>query len=296
MRVLVTGSGGMLGREVCTALLRRGYEVVPAGLRRGEVLQDLAEIEGTVRMVQAAQPDVVIHCAAYTDVDGAEEDPATAFRVNATGTWNLAIACCRKDVPLCAISTDFVFDGLKPDPYTEWDEPRPINVYGASKLAAERAIREVWPKHWIVRTAWLYGVHGRCFPEAVLAAAEREHTLNVVADQTGSPTYAGDLAAALAALISTPYFGTYHIANSGRATRYEFAKAILQMAHGASAAVHPIVSSDRPSPARRPRNSALASAREEVPGYGPMRPWPQALAEYIRERAHSKNGEDPRCC
>lgn len=285
----------MLGSEVCTALQRRRHEVVAAGLRRGQVLQDLADVDGTLQMVDAVRPDVVIHCAAFTDVDAAEANPDEAFRTNARGAWSIAIACARTNVPLCAISTDFVFDGLKGSPYTEWDEPRPTNVYGASKLAGERAIREVCPRHWIVRTAWLYGLNGRCFPSAILTAARHNTSLRVVADQTGSPTYARDLAAAIAALIETGRYGTYHLANAGQATRYELARAVLQMAGLQHVELHPIPSCDWPTPAKRPRNSALCSALGPIPGYGTMRPWPAALAEYIQDFITTTRRGDPTC-
>jgi dTDP-4-dehydrorhamnose reductase len=287
----------MLGTEVCAVLHSSGHTVLRAGLTRGEILQDLAEIDGTVNMIEQTRPDVVIHCAAYTNVDGAEQNPEQAFRVNALGTCNLAIACSQWDVPLCAISTDFVFDGQKGEPYLEWDCPHPINTYGASKLAGEASIREIWPKHWIVRTSWLYGIHGSCFPATILAKAEKESSLNVVTDQKGSPTYARDLAQALVALIQFPYYGTYHLSNAGAVTRYEFARRILEFANLEHVAINPIVSRDVPfrndkPPARRPRNSALASTRSTIPGFGTMRPWEAALAEYVPEymRLHHAGG------
>jgi dTDP-4-dehydrorhamnose reductase len=282
-RVLVTGARGMLGTDVCAALAAAGDVALPTA-RSGDVTHlDCADFPAARRVLAELRPDAVIHCAAYTAVDAAESDPDGAYRGNALASWAVAAACAERDIPLCAVSTDFVYDGAKAEPYTEFDPVNPLGVYGASKLAGENSVREVWPKHWIVRTSWLYGLHGKCFPNTILNAAATRPELKVVADQRGTPTYTPDLAAALVRLLDNPLYGTYHVANSETATWHEFASEALSQA-GLNTPVHPIRTEEWPVPARRPANSALRMYALELQGWAPLRPWREALAEYVRER------------
>jgi dTDP-4-dehydrorhamnose reductase len=231
-------------------------------------------------------PDAVIHCAASTQVDRAEEEREQAYRVNALGPRILATVCAGLGIPLCAVSTDFVFDGKKEEPYTEFDPVGPLSVYGASKLAGEVAIREAWSWHWIVRTSWLYGLHGKCFPDTILKAAEVRPELTVVADQRGTPTFTEDLAEAIVRLIQYPVYGTYHAANSaenGSTTWYEFARTTLEMA-GIATPVRPIATAEWPTPAIRPANSALRSYMFELQDLPTLRPWQEALHDYVEKR------------
>lgn len=292
MRVLVTGANGMLGTNVCRTFGEAGHEVVPSARANAPCILDVTDTAAVQETVARWKPDLVLHCAAYTNVDGAERDPDSAYRVNALGSWNVAAACAAHDIPLCAISTDFVFDGTKPAPYTEFDAPNPLGHYGASKLAGENCIRAVCPRHWIVRTAWLFGLHGRCFPDTILrTAGEAERAqasrpeLRVVADQRGSPTFTADLADALLRLVQTPLYGTYHLVNSGAATWYELARKTLELAGRDRVHLLPIVSADWPSPTRRPANSVLRPYALELRGAPLLRPWEEALADYIRQRA-----------
>ena len=284
MRVLVTGAAGMLGTDICLALWHAGMEPLPTG-RTGAITHlDVTDAANCDAVMDLLKPDAVIHCAAYTNVDGAERDPDAAYRVNALGSWIVAVACAARGVPLCAVSTDFVFDGAKAEPYTEFDAPHPLGHYGASKLAGENCIRQVCHQHWIVRTSWLFGVRGKCFPDSILRAAETRPELRVVADQRGTPTYTPDLAAALVRLIGSPLYGTYHIANAGVTTWYTFACRTLEMAGRGGTRVVPITSADWPSPTRRPANSALRPYALELQGVDLPRPWEEALADYLRAR------------
>jgi len=283
MKVLVTGAAGMLGTDLCEAL-RPGHSVVPIDLPD----LDLTDTARTRDFVRRTAPDFVCHAAAWTDVDGCEREPDRAFRHNGLATWNVAAACAEAGCPLLYVSTDFVFDGEKAAPYTEYDDPRPLGAYGASKLAGERHVRELVPRHFIVRTAWLFAAHGKNFVLSILRKA-REPVLRVVGDQVGSPTCAGDLADAIARhIVDSQLYGTYHITNAGSCSWAELAAEALRLA-GSDARVEPISWRDWPSPTRRPANSTLRHLALELQGRDDIRPWQEALAEVVaRVRA---NGE-----
>jgi dTDP-4-dehydrorhamnose reductase len=289
MRVLVTGAKGMLGTDLCQVLEAAGHEPQPTDVR-GEGLSatlDITSIDQARGALSQLAPDVVIHCAAYTNVDQAEREPDAAYRVNALGSWVMAAACHAAGIPLAAISTDFVFDGEKGEPYTEFDAPNPLGVYGASKLAGESCIRQVAPRHWIVRTAWLYGAHGKCFPDTMIRAAETRPELRVIQNQRGTPTYTRDLASALVRIIESPLYGTYHVANAGTTTWYDFARKALELAGHTKTRVVPITAAEWPSPTRRPASSALRPYALELQGAPLPRPWEEALADYVAARAQA---------
>ncbi|MFB3820397.1 MAG: dTDP-4-dehydrorhamnose reductase, partial [Candidatus Methylomirabilales bacterium] len=273
MRILVTGAKGQLGVELLRSLAPLG-EVVGRDLPELDIVRPAA-----AGAVAALAPDCVVHAAAATDVDGCERDPALAMAVNGDGTRHVAEGCRRAGARLVYLSTDFVFDGAKRTPYLEDDPPAPLSAYGRSKLEGERAAQRV-PDWCIVRTAWLYGPHGRNFVKAILRKAAAGERLRVVHDQVGSPTYAPDLAAAIARLVAGKLAGTYHVTNAGACSWYEFAREILRQA-GLAVPVQPIDTRTLDRPAPRPAYSVLAHAALERAGLPPMRPWREALADML---------------
>ena len=278
MKVAVSGAGGMLGHEVCS-VLERDHAVTALG-------HDELDITGGADQAASAlallAPDVLINCAAYTDVDGCEFDAARAYAVNAEGVKNLALACRRTGVKLVHISTDYVFDGASGSPYAEDSTPNPLSVYGRSKLAGELHIREALQSWLIIRTEWLYGRSGRNFVGTMLRLSRERDELEVVNDQTGSPTCAADLARAIAALLSVSATGIYHVTNSGSCTWYDFACRILSLS-GLSTRVLPISTGRLARPAARPAHSVLDCSKFVRATGQAMRPWEEALAEYLRD-------------
>lgn len=287
MRALVTGARGMLGTDLCEILAAAGHEPLPTDVRAGDGVfpLDITDITAARALFAELRPDVVIHCAAYTNVDQAEREPEPAFRVNALGSWVIGAVCAERDIPVAAISTDFVFDGTKRGDYTEFDSPNPLGQYGASKLAGELCIQQACRRYWIVRTSWLYGIHGKCFPDTILRAAETRPELTVIADQRGTPTFTRDLAAALLHILQSPLYGIYHVANAGATTWYDFARKALELAGNTTTRVLPITAAEWPSPTRRPANSALRPLAMELQSLPVPRPWEEALAEYVRLRS-----------
>jgi len=280
MRVAVTGAAGQLGRALVSRLGPRGAW---AG---GRAELDVSDAPAVARMLDAVRPDVVINAAAFNDVDGAEADPAPAMTVNSVGAGHLARACRQRGVLLVHVSTDYVFDGAKREPYREDECPRPLNVYGVSKLAGCLLVAAAGGPHLIVRTSALFGaggnrVKGGSFVERILARARRGEPLRVVRDQVFSPTYAPDLAAALLALVDSDARGLFHVTNSGSCSSHELAVAALEIA-GISAPVEAILSADLAAPARRPPYSVLANDKARAAGLAPLRPWREALAEFLR--------------
>jgi dTDP-4-dehydrorhamnose reductase len=287
MKLLVLGSSGQVGRELCRLSWPTGYTL--GGFDRAEV--DITQGEAVSAAIRRERPDIVINAAAYTAVDRAESEPEAAWAGNCTGPANLAAGCAETDIPLIHISTDYVFDGTKTGPYREDDPVAPLGVYGQSKEAGDRAVREALASHVILRTAWVYSAHGHNFVKTMLRLAEGRPALRVVADQTGSPTSAADIAAAIAMIVpqlatGNRRWGTYHFTAAGAVTWHGFAEAIFELAapwRGPPPQVAAIASADYPTPARRPANSRLDCTKiGEAFGIRP-RPWREALAEVIRE-------------
>ncbi len=278
-RVLVTGAAGMLGTEL-VLLFRRDFDVTAADIAEF----DMRDAAATDAFVSAAAPDVIINCAAYTDVDGAESEPEAAFDVNAGGAGNVAAAAERVGARVVQVSTDYVFDGTGDTPYAETDEPRPLGVYGRSKLAGERKVAEVSQDALIVRTAWLYGHAGPNFIEKMLSLASSGRHLRVVDDQVGAPTNVRDLAGAILELIAVEATGVVNATNGGSCSWFEFAREILDLAGLEDIPVEPVTSEEFPRPAPRPGYSVLSLARlVSLTGKEP-RSWQDALAEYLAER------------
>lgn len=271
MRVLVTGANGMLGRDLQEALV--GHAVTSLG-RADLDVTDADAVDAAV-----SGHDAVVNCAAYTKVDDAEAHEAEAYAVNATGPANLAAACARRGARLVTISTDYVFDGTATSPYEE-DRPRdPLNAYGRTKAAGEElALRRHPGGTYVVRTAWLYGAHGPNFARTMLQLAASRDAWSVVDDQVGQPTWTADLAAQIVRLLdSEAPAGVYHGTNSGQATWYEFARAVLEEAGLDPERIQPTDSSAFVRPAPRPAYSVLAHGAWARAGLAPMRPWREAL-------------------
>jgi dTDP-4-dehydrorhamnose reductase len=287
MKVLVIGAGGQVGRELRRHPWRGDTRLVAfdhVGLDitlRGAVSATIAD----------ERPDIVVNAAAYTAVDRAESEPDAAWAVNCAGPANIAATCRESTIPLIHISTDYAFDGTKSGPYREDDSVNPLGVYGASKEAGERAVREALREHVILRTAWVYSAHGHNFVKTMLRLAEERPVLRVVADQTGSPTSAADIADAIARIAQhvrdgNAAWGTYHFVGAGAVTWHGFAEAIFDLAsrwRGSPPRVDPITSADYPTPARRPANSVLDCSRVAAAFGIEPRPWRVALAEVIEE-------------
>jgi dTDP-4-dehydrorhamnose reductase len=233
--------------------------------------------------IQALRPEVIINAAALTAVDYCESHAGEAFRVNGDGAANLAAEAAVVGAVLVHYSTDYIFDGLKDGPYLEDDPPAPRSVYGKSKLRGEELVRAASPDHIIVRTAWLFGRHGKNFIRSIVNAARSGQQLRVVNDQRGSPTWTRDLAACTARLIEAGGRGAYHVTNSGSCTWYDLAVHALALVGVRDARIEPVATQEYPLPASRPANSVLANSRLAAEGLPPLRPWQEAVQEYCRE-------------
>lgn len=271
MNVLVTGALGQLGRALQTALANHELVALP----HGEL--DIADLDAVREVVRMHRPDLIVNAAAYNRVDDAEADDTAAYRGNALGPRNLALASADIGIALLHVSTDYVFDGRATRPYHEFDRPDPQSAYGRSKLAGEQAVREINPRHYVVRTAWVYDAQGSNFPRTILSLATRPE-VRVVDDQTGSPTYAPHLAAAIARLIPSAAFGTYHFAGQGAVTWYALTRKLYEL-RGIATPVIPVTTEEFPRPAPRPRYSALTTLQEP---HILLPPWQDGLAEFCR--------------
>ena len=278
MKILITGGKGQLGRELSLLLQgKEDYEVLAPGREELNVL----ELDDLVAQVRAWLPEVIIHTAAYTKVDQAEAEQDEAWRVNALGSRNVAVAAEVVGAKLIQISTDYVFDGKKGAPYEEWDLPNPQSVYGRSKLAGEEFVRMLCRRFFIVRTSWVYGPYGNNFVKTMLQLARSGKSLKVVADQVGSPTYTYDLARFLEKLMRTEAYGIYHVTNTGSCTWYEFAKAIFEET-GMAVDLKACTTEEFPRPASRPPYSVLEHKAIRLHGFEDLRPWRAALRDYLK--------------
>lgn len=284
MRVLVTGAEGQLGKDVIKVFEQAGHELLPTNRNT----LDITHQEMCLNVVQHFKPDVVIHCAAYTAVDQAENDVDTAYAVNATGTRNMVLAAEQVKAKFCYISTDYVFDGMSDVPYQEYDNTNPQSVYGKSKRAGEQLVQTLSSSFFIVRTSWVYGRHGHNFVKTMLRLGEEKPVLQVVNDQKGSPTYTVDLATFLLELVATQKFGIYHASNSGECTWYEFAQAIFAEAADIRGKaylvkVEPCSTEEFPRPAPRPSNSVMDHLSIRTNGLQDLRSWREGLRAFLEE-------------
>lgn len=273
VKVLVTGAGGQLGRELVQTLAC-WHDV--RGLTRAE--WDVTQFSDAIRWIKAEEPETLIHCAAYTDVDGCEENPRLAYDTHAAAAYHLASICGRHNIRLVYISTDYVFDGTRQEGYLERDSVRPINVYGKTKWMGERWVAKRCPRHLIVRTSWLYGHEGHHFPGVILERARQGAPLQVVTDQVGCPTYTRHLAQGIQRLLETKASGIFHLAGSGSCSWYEFARTVLSVA-GIDQPVLPITSDQLKRKAPRPACSILRTERgQRLPH------WREGVCAYLSER------------
>jgi dTDP-4-dehydrorhamnose reductase len=276
MRVLVTGVQGQLGYDVMTALKLRGHE--PIGVDIAEM--DITNEEQVRTVIISSQVSGVIHCAAYTAVDAAQDNIQIAHKVNADGTRYIAKVCGEYDIKLIYISTDYVFNGQGNQAWDTEDTPEPLNVYGASKYEGECAVQEFTSKYFIVRIAWVFGVNGKNFVKTMLTLGKKNGNVNVVNDQTGSPTFTLDLSVLLVDMMESNQYGIYHATNEGECTWYEFAKEIFLQAQ-LDVTVTPVDSSAFVVKAARPKNSRMRKDKLTANGFHRLPDWKDALHRYL---------------
>lgn len=280
MKVLVTGVTGQLGYDVARELEKRHIEYKGTGSRE----MDISDAEAVKRVITEYHPDAIIHCAAYTAVDKAEDDYGRAMDVNAKGTLAIAKAAKEIDAKMLYISTDYVFNGQGTEPFTVDAATAPLNVYGLTKLFGEEAVQLELSKYFIVRISWVFGKNGNNFIKTMLRLGQTHEELTVVSDQWGSPTYTADLAPLLCDMISMDAYGIYHATNEGITNWAEFAAYIMEQAH-LSCKVRPIPSSDYPTRAVRPLNSRLDKSSLDKAGFRRLPDWKDALRRYLKEIA-----------
>lgn len=274
MRMVLTGHKGQLGRALLPLLA--GHEVAGVDLPEYDIT-DRGALRAAIRDFR---PDLILHPAAMTDVEGCARDPDLAYRVNGMGTQNVALAAAEVGAEMLYVSTNEVFDGQATEPYHEWAPRNPINAYGRSKLAGEWYVQSLLTRFYIVRTAWLYAPGGRNFPHRILQLADERGSLKVVADEVGNPTYVVDLAGAIAALIETHAYGVYHAVNAGAASRYDFAREILRLSGRESIPVEPLALAEFQRASTPPAYAPLANNAAAALGIT-FRPWQAALAEFL---------------
>jgi dTDP-4-dehydrorhamnose reductase len=276
MRVLITGATGQLGRALQQVLPDVGAHILDAP--RFDITDHT-----TVQKISGLNPELVIHCAAMTNVESAAKDPDTAFQVNAFGTQNVAHACIRCNADMVYVSSNEVFDGAADQPYAEDDPPNPINPYGSSKRSGEQmAAHYLKERLYVVRTAWVYNRGGNNFPAKIIAAADKHGELRVVTDEISNPTYAPDLAQAIAELIQTRAYGIYHFTNTGACSRYDFAKEILRLSGREAIPIHPITLADFQRASTVPPFAPLANNNGAALGIE-LRSWHDALKAYFED-------------
>lgn len=276
MKVLVTGVKGQLGYDVADELEKRGTEVVGVDVDEMDITDEAA----VRRVILEASPDAVIHCAAYTAVDAAEDNEEMCRRVNADGTRYIADVCKELDIKMLYISTDYVFDGQGTRPWEPDDERKPLSVYGQTKYEGELAVQNTLDKYFIVRITWTFGVNGKNFVKTMLRLAETNKRITVVNDQYGSPTATADLAVLLSDMIETEKYGIYHATNEGICTWYEFTCEIFRQA-GIDVEVVPVTSEEYNAKAKRPANSRMSKDKLDANGFKRLPSWQDALTRYL---------------
>ena len=276
MKILVTGVKGQLGYDVVKELEKRGIEAVGVDIDE----MDITDAASVDKVIKEANPDAVIHCAAYTAVDAAEENEDLCRKVNADGPRNIARVCKELDIKMIQISTDYVFDGTGERPWEPDDQCGPKSVYGQTKYEGELAVQETLDKYFIVRIAWVFGINGKNFVKTMLGLSEKYDTLRVVNDQFGSPTYTYDLAKLLVDMVLTDKYGIYHATNEGICSWYDFACAIFKEA-GIEMNVIPVTSEEYGAKANRPANSRMSKEKLVENGFAKLPAWQDALSRYV---------------
>ncbi|MDR3291000.1 MAG: dTDP-4-dehydrorhamnose reductase [Methanobrevibacter sp.] len=275
MKILLTGRNGMLGNDLIEILKGSNHEIISTNTSN----LDITKLNEIHEKVDEVNPEIIINSAAYTDVDGCEIKKNLAYNVNAIGPKNLAIVANKSNCSLVHISTDYVFDGNQKS-YAEEDETNPINVYGKTKLEGELFVKENLNNYFILRTAWLYGLHGSNFVKTMLNLSKNNNEIAVVNDQYGSPTFTRDLSIAISKIIETDNYGTYHITNSGNCTWYDFAKEIFKQTN-IDVTLKAVTSEEFSRPAPRPKYSILNNKNWKKIGFKPLRSYKEALKEYL---------------
>ena len=299
MKFFVTGVGGQLGHDVMNELLKRGHEGVGSdiqetysGVADGSavtkapyVALDITDKDAVEKVITEVNPDAVIHCAAWTAVDMAEDDDKVAKvrAINAGGTQNIADVCKKLDCKMTYISTDYVFNGQGTRPWEPDDQREPLSVYGQTKCEGEMAVEELVKKFFIVRIAWVFGVNGKNFIKTMLRLGQERGAVSVVDDQIGSPTYTYDLARLLVDMTESEHYGRYHATNEGLCSWYEFACEIFKQAGMTDVKVTPVDSSQFPAKAKRPMNSRMDKSKLAANGFTPLPAWQDALSRYLKE-------------
>ena len=271
MKTLVTGANGMLGQDLCPILEDEGYEVIETDIHNLDITNETQVLE----VLEKEKPNFIVHCAAYTNVDKAEEDLETARLINTKGTENLAKACAKIGATMVYVSTDYVFNGQGTKPYLPTDKPEPLNNYGLTKYEGEEAVKKYCQKHFIARTSWLYGIHGKNFVETMISLADKPE-LKVVDDQVGCPTWTVELANGIVKLLETEDYGIYHVCGSGSTSWYGFAKEIFEKM-GLSVNLKPCTTAEFPRPAKRPAYSIMENNKI-------CKNWKVALKSYLELR------------
>ena len=277
--ILVTGSTGQLGSDVVKELLKRGYSTLSPN--RSEF--NLCSEDNIRNYILNSNCEAIVHCAAYTQVDKAEDEKDLCIKINTTATKHIVKCAKILDIPMIYISTDYVFDGTKDGEYTENDETNPINIYGESKLAGEKYVQEILDKYYIVRTSWVFNINGKNFIETMLRLSKANNQLSIVNDQIGSPTYTKDLSRLLVDMLETSKYGLYHATNEGYCSWYEFANTIFKLAN-INIDIKAINSNEYASRAKRPLNSKLSKDKLIEYGFKPLPHWEDALKDYLIRR------------
>lgn len=277
--ILVTGSTGQLGSDVVKELLKRGYSTLSPN--RSEF--NLCSEDSIRNYILNSNCEAIVHCAAYTQVDKAEDEKDLCIKINATATKHIVKCAKILDIPMIYISTDYVFDGTKDGEYTENDETNPINIYGESKLAGEKYVQEILDKYYIVRASWVFNINGKNFIETMLRLSKANNQLSIVNDQIGSPTYTKDLSRLLVDMLETSKYGLYHATNEGYCSWYEFANTIFKLAN-INIDIKAINSNEYASRAKRPLNSKLSKDKLIEYGFKPLPHWEDALKDYLIRR------------
>lgn len=287
MKILVTGADGMLGSSLCPELLKKGHEVIATDLNSSDDVHEFLDVRNFNQVkdfIEKTNPHLVMHLAAETDVDKCELDPDHAFLTNTLGTQNVTLTCQKQDIEMVYISTIGVFYGDKHEPYTEFDEPNPINVYGKSKLEGEKIVQNLLKRYYTVRAGWMVGggpKRDKKFIGKIIRLLDETSTLKAVDDKIGSPTYTVDFSRCLADLIETGYYGLYHCTNKGYTSRFDVAKKIVELLGRSDVTVEPVSSAYFPLPAARARSEMSRNYKLELLGMDKTRHWEEALKEYI---------------